>query len=630
MLPTIKILLVTDDFNVNKESGNGGFLKWMDQDLDLALTIENSREFHVGIFTETLVNTNWEGFKAEITKAHRTTTAESGLTEAALKADRGADVIGFRFDKAFQVNGISRTIAEYDMIVYFAIKAFVEPQVGVAAFEAEASAIADFMEKGGGFFATGDHANFGGYLCGLIPRVRSMRRWWNNPPADMLKAPSGSGIERNDTSQEDARGDFFFENQSDEIPQTIAPKFYLDHVKTPKDPFGRKVYRSHDVLCTPLGIMNKLPDHMHEGACDVPASLDKRVYKVKGKTKREYPDHTSSDGVKSPLSPEIIAESVITISHKLPAFDKDHFTDYELNHVGRFGAIGIWDGHLVDQGRVIVDSTFHHFVDINLSGDRYLEKSLYTPIGDLHPLKPGAINQLNKQFGFFPYDSKSGTRPPTDEFLLIQWYYRNIIYWLIPKNRLSVVWYSSIKKLASRTTYAEVIGGITKAEFSTKLKLSDILELGQLVDEHFRTTRGACLAGSLPPDPGIINRIPWLKLGFLDPIHYTVEGSKQDGLASKLEVSEDYKKFIDVNIKYLSYGTALVAANFSMRTTNNTEKNKKQKGEQNDLIHSEAEIFLNDVWPTFLTEAMKLYSPYIEDNIKNQTQLLESICNTKL
>ena len=50
------------------------------------------------------------------------------------------------------------------------------------------------MENGGGFFATGDHANLGSPLCGLIPRVRSMRRWWTGaPPPGFNPAPSPLG-----------------------------------------------------------------------------------------------------------------------------------------------------------------------------------------------------------------------------------------------------------------------------------------------------------------------------------------------------------------------------------------------------------------------------------------------------
>jgi hypothetical protein len=39
-------------------------------------------------------------------------------------------------------------------------------------------AILNFMNSGGGVFATGDHYKLGACLCGAIPRVRSMRKWF--------------------------------------------------------------------------------------------------------------------------------------------------------------------------------------------------------------------------------------------------------------------------------------------------------------------------------------------------------------------------------------------------------------------------------------------------------------------
>jgi hypothetical protein len=43
---------------------------------------------------------------------------------------------------------------------------------------AEIQAIANFMEGGGGVFATGDHAGMGSFMCGSIPRIRTMRKWF--------------------------------------------------------------------------------------------------------------------------------------------------------------------------------------------------------------------------------------------------------------------------------------------------------------------------------------------------------------------------------------------------------------------------------------------------------------------
>src|SRR5215470_19508683 len=147
MRPLVRVLIVTDD-----GAANGGFLQWGDQPMPAAIG-SNSREFHLGEFVRVLNDTVWFGFNIEITKAHRSPPGTDGLNEATLKADRGADVVGFRFDQPFMVNGQSRTLADYDMALFFAINP-VNPNT---ALSAEAEAIASFMENGGGFFATEDH-----------------------------------------------------------------------------------------------------------------------------------------------------------------------------------------------------------------------------------------------------------------------------------------------------------------------------------------------------------------------------------------------------------------------------------------------------------------------------------------
>ena len=50
----------------------------------------------------------------------------------------------------------------------------------------EKIAVANFMAGGGGVFAVGDHDGIGAYMCGKLPRVRVMRRWfeWDQPETD--------------------------------------------------------------------------------------------------------------------------------------------------------------------------------------------------------------------------------------------------------------------------------------------------------------------------------------------------------------------------------------------------------------------------------------------------------------
>jgi hypothetical protein len=168
MRPIVRVLIVTDS--------NGGFLQWRDQSAAEAVGA-NPRHFHLGEFVSVLTATPWLGFNVEITNAHREAAAQ-GQSDADFKAQVGADVINFRFDQPFTVNGTTRTLAGYDMALFFAIA------TGNAnpALASEAAAVAQFMENGGGFFATGDHQNLGGTLCSQLPRVRSMRRWYFQGP----------------------------------------------------------------------------------------------------------------------------------------------------------------------------------------------------------------------------------------------------------------------------------------------------------------------------------------------------------------------------------------------------------------------------------------------------------------
>ncbi len=216
----------------------------------------------------------------------------TGLTEAQLKSDRGADVVGFRFDQPFTIGGTERTLADYDMALFFAVKV----SNGDSTLAAEAQAVAQFMENGGGFFATGDHENLGGELCSQIPRVRSMRRWYyegdeinDSPPGPHgeLPAPCAIGRHRHDTTRAGLDTVTNFEDQSDEVPQEIHPTLYAAGLTT-KGGYPAHRYLPHPLLCSPDGVVSYLPDHMHEGTCEVPDDLG-RTFTLGGVGVREYP-----------------------------------------------------------------------------------------------------------------------------------------------------------------------------------------------------------------------------------------------------------------------------------------------------------------------------------------------------
>ncbi len=416
----VRLLVVTNDW---EGAVNGGFIRWTEQPLpDRTNDILGAR-FQLGEFIKVLEETEWEGFDLEITKAHRS-MPHPASNEERLKQSRNADVVGFRFDSKFRVKGETWELADYDMVFFFAISPDLSEDETLDDLRQEAEAVALYMENGGGFFATGDHENYGEALCQFIPRVRSMRRWFysNEGSNGEPSAPSAIGPDRNDTTQPGRDGVFMFENQSDDIPQKIEPVWYErgDECRFPSMCDGKY---PHPLLCSPDGPVVYLPDHMHEGVCEVPDNLAGRSFTVDGRSFPEYPVNPSSG---TPLAPEVIAKGTVLGGHPTPAFNSEiHSPSDELTESRTFGLIGVWDGHKAGKGRVVVDSTFHHFVNINLTGDFYLS------------LVPGVPPDDQRFFGFYVPDPATGGRVPNREYLLIQWYYRNLVYWLLPTNKKS-------------------------------------------------------------------------------------------------------------------------------------------------------------------------------------------------
>ncbi len=463
-MSTVRVLIVTDDFG---SGTRGGFLRWTEQAAAEAVGT-SSRQFHLGEFIRVLEETTWIGFGLEITKAHR--TAPSGtVTEAQLKADRGADVVGFRFNQSHVVNGQSRDLSYYDMVLFFPI----DPGNPDPSLAPEAEAIAQYMEDGHGFFATGDHENLGSKLAGLIPRVRSMRRWWspNAGPNGEPAAPSAIDLNRHDTTQPGVDGVRNFEDQSDEIGQPIEPAFYFAGF-TVKGGFPATKAVPHPLLCSPLGVVKKLPDHMHEGHCEVPGNLAARTFTLAGASVREYPDN----GTSGPLAPEIVATGRVVAGTTSPALDSAHVGGTTPTNGFQFGVIGAWDGHRVGKGRVVVDSTWHHFFNINLTGDRFLENNGLTG------------TQTQKLKGFYVDDGSGGLVPSAD-YKMIQWYFRNIIYWLIPASRHSPIWWAALANLRRHPQFSEEGTSIHTLDHVT---LGKYLYFGQLAEKYFSQVRGAC------------------------------------------------------------------------------------------------------------------------------------------
>jgi hypothetical protein len=249
---------------------------------------------------------------------------------------------------------------------------------------AELVALTTFMNQGGGIFASGDHGSLGAPLCGKIPRIRTMRKWWHD--ADPTKPSSQSyvgnwpstGSARADTLMPATtnHGDLFesrwdCQNQSDNIPQVL----YL----TP-------VGETHPILQTSFGPLKVMPDHQHEGeACGFGGSRGALPYSMTESlsyigqafdNSLEYPFIHPLERRPYQEEPQILATGVSQPNHittkSIPTSAcNDPFggDDTPTAGISTLNILSAYDGHAVGVGRVITDSSFHHYLDLNLLGD---------------------------------------------------------------------------------------------------------------------------------------------------------------------------------------------------------------------------------------------------------------------
>jgi hypothetical protein len=448
MSQTVKILVVTD--------GGGGF---KNSEL-VGTTFKNA--FHLGEFLNVLQSTAWDGFSLQVTKAHR---------ESRVAADIGADLVNFQFD--------THDLTQYDEILIFAIRRDGglldvpggSPARSSDATDAEVKAIAEFMDAGGGVFATGDHEDLGAGLCARLPRVRNMRRWfWSAPgPNSEPVAPNGESASRHDTLRAghdfdpaNPNDNYQFNDQSDNIAQRIYPQIF----ETRSSRYVRQTW-PHPLLCSPDGMVRYLPDHAHEGQCEVPANMGLNVT-VAGYDQAEYPPLPGGGA----LEPVVVANATVIGGHATGA--------KPVVNSKTFGVIGAYDGHRTTRagkrmGRVVVDATWHHFFNINLTGD--LDSSeAGKRLGFYAPLNPGQA----------------------DHYKMIKHYFRNIVYWLIPSRRRTWLFHNVMARMVRDAQFYEV-NPIVRARDFAKIDIDQIIALAKLADAYFRNAHGACWGLELLP-----------------------------------------------------------------------------------------------------------------------------------
>lgn len=315
--------------------------------------------FGLGTMIETLKTPAYNWVRFDVDTAHRANGA-------------GAEFKNFRFDQ--KKDDGSLLINDYDQIWLFGFDpgndGGTDANIEAAATkmsEAELLVLTRWMnDRKGGVLAMGDHHYLGATMCWKIPRVRHMRRWTNAQDVP----PIGGALEpdthlRHDTNQpatpEEHAGVAVipFDNQSDRTPQRLEVKRYFLGSS-----YGGTAlnYEPHPILCSrKYGVIDVFPDHPHEGW----VYEDNEV-----KVTASYAFSSGGDsetGTDFPVVgghhevPEVIAWATTTPNppYKLakgPSPKK------------RFGVLGVYDGHEARVGRVVVDSTWHHWFNENLIG----------------------------------------------------------------------------------------------------------------------------------------------------------------------------------------------------------------------------------------------------------------------
>ncbi|KZB87010.1 hypothetical protein [Amycolatopsis regifaucium] len=197
--------------------------------------------------------------------------------------------------------------------------------------DAEVAALRSWMDAGGGVFVSGDHSNprpagadpslpdylnLGRALGHRIPRAGELRVWNDRPDSSVEFS--------HNTHQPDPWGsdiDMPIPNDLDPYPQELILR--------------KRAGRPHALFQGRRGPITVFPDHMHEGQLLIP---------------ERYPEDVWPTGRTGQPKPEIVARG----------------TDKRNGQV--YGVSSVYDGAAAGVGRIVADSTWHHYFDLNLWG----------------------------------------------------------------------------------------------------------------------------------------------------------------------------------------------------------------------------------------------------------------------
>lgn len=369
--------------------------------------------------------------------------AEFGISElkrmirfkTACVVDVHIDLINRHFDSVAQrpVHAINKLTVEfldqYDEVWFFGFRQTNLPESAEPENELidkEIDALKNWM-KTGGVLISGDHANEDpsipddhpdkknhatylslGRALGIgVPRARHLRVWKGPPTADDedKKKPIADRDNRNTQEGADIQTLDLPKHQSDAVPQ---------HLLLAKRLQPHKLFWWYVDEHLTLFPIVKLPDHMHEGALSEPSSFD-------------------ADEWPGTCKPQVIAWGT----------DKR----FDLTF---YGLISAYEGDS-NAGRIVADSSWHHYLNINLMR--------------------------------FPRDA-AGNPPFGSDLDQIAQYYANLAIWLAPKEIRKGLGFDIIFELAKSPQVLEVknadvsiLGDTARAVLDTKVGRSNLYRL---------------------------------------------------------------------------------------------------------------------------------------------------------
>lgn len=355
----------------------------------LLIVTDGSLDFSAGAFGLARFVEALHGYwlPLSITLAHRNLAAHNvriGTTSYRV-------IGGFNFARA----DTPVTIDNYDQIWLFGFAAGPNPpDPGFPISADEIRTIANFMNQGGGVFATGDHGRLGQGMCGNLPRIRHMRDWSSIPMGSEGNRTARNRIDTVVNPGENAI--YEFDDQSDDVPQRIYPNstvtWFVDMwtssihplLRLPGAPFHPK-----DAFRVGFEV-DVLPDHPHESVC-LEVSPTSNIgaltgsFQLAGLKFNEFPPTFLGDRL---VGSDIVAYGVSAgRALVVGALSPTAFFKPPVNP-RMFGIISAFDGHITfglqgtRPGRIVCDSTWHHFVNTNLDGSGTSRTGLGTGAGD--------------------------------------------------------------------------------------------------------------------------------------------------------------------------------------------------------------------------------------------------------